>query len=191
MISLVAEGSVPCLFISLRIRDMPLLFSPNVIKIYNQPVPVPATAGFCLSSKVQFWTLMHAYTQARPNYLLPASIHTWICFLQWGIKQYCVYQLLTLYVQKETTDMCLKVSPAFSNENKFFRRGSWDDPFNSNPSLPACYVIVVSTFLTQSFYWFYWNYLNSFYLWQLQTRVHRICRFNTKSWNIDFSLKYS
>lgn len=36
--------------------------------------------------------------------------------------------------------------------------------------------------------------LFSFYLWQLQTQVHRICHFNTKSWNIQIShwniLKY-
>lgn len=48
MNSLVIGSNVSYLFISQSLQDMPLLFSPNVTKIDNQPIPVAARAGFCL-----------------------------------------------------------------------------------------------------------------------------------------------
>lgn len=42
VINLLICDSVSCLFINWRIWGMPLLFSPSLIKTYNQPIPVTA-----------------------------------------------------------------------------------------------------------------------------------------------------
>lgn len=135
MISLVIGGGVSYLSIRQRIQDMPLLFSPSVTKIYNQPVPVAARAGLC--SGVQNFSFGHS------------KMHSY--FLQWGVKQFCMYWLLILYMQKRI-DTWLKISLKLSSRSKFFRRGStWDDALNfCHPRVPACSVNVVSLYVSLS-----------------------------------------
>lgn len=146
MISLVIGGNVSYLFISQRIQNMPLLFSPNVTKICSQPVSVATRAGFC--SRVQNFNFRCSDMCTHSSRVV-CCLHTLSYFLQCGVRQFYRYWLLMLYMQKRI-DMCFKISVIFSSGSKFFRRvSSWDDPLNSShPRVPACSVIVVSSCLS-------------------------------------------
>ena len=162
VISLVIGDSVLCLFINQRIQDMPLLFSPNVAKIHNQPVPVATRVGFC--SRAQNVNFGHS-KMCIHSFPVVCCLHTLNYLLQWGVKQFYMFVFWCCICGRELT--CASISLKFSSSTKLFRRGSsWDDRLNSSHRrVPACSVVVVSSCVSHSqSYWFYWNSLNSFYL---------------------------
>lgn len=79
MISLVTGSHVSYLFISQSLQDLPLLFSPNVTKIENQPISVAARAGFCL--RVQNFDFGHSKMRTYPPSVV-CCLHTLSYFLQ-------------------------------------------------------------------------------------------------------------
>lgn len=79
MISHVIGSHVSYLFINQSLQDMPLLFSPNVTKIGNQPISVAARAGFCL--RVQNFHFGHSKMYTYPPSVV-CCLHALIYFLQ-------------------------------------------------------------------------------------------------------------